>query len=112
MVENVFFALSELNGNKALGSNGFSLAFWQFCWDFVKDEVIVALRRVSSTTQGDCIKEIPFALLICDRDGDLREVKNLEALALEFGCKVRMLQSAYLGLPLGAQHKSVAVCDG
>ena len=40
MVENVFFALSELNGNKALGSDGFSLAFWQFCWDFVKDEVI------------------------------------------------------------------------
>ena len=42
----------------------------------------------------------------------VRRVKNLEALALEFGCKVRMLQSAYLGLPLGAQHKSVAVCDG
>ena len=31
MVEKVFFALSELNGNKALGSDGFSLAFRQFC---------------------------------------------------------------------------------
>ena len=39
-------------------------------------------------------------------------VENLEALALEFGCKVGRLPTSYLGLPLGAQHKSVAVWDG
>ena len=39
-VEEVSSALSELNGDKALGPDGFSLAFWQFCWDFVKDEII------------------------------------------------------------------------
>ena len=38
--------------------------------------------------------------------------KNLEVLALELGCKVGKLQSLYLGLPLGALHKSVAVWDG
>ena len=40
------------------------------------------------------------------------KVENLEALALEFGCKVGRLPTSYLGLPLGAQHKSVAVWDG
>ena len=30
-VEEVFLALSELNGDKALGPDGFPLAFWQFC---------------------------------------------------------------------------------
>ena len=39
-------------------------------------------------------------------------VENLEVLALEVGCKVGRLPSSYLGLPLGAHHKSVAVWDG
>ena len=38
--EEVFIALSGLNGNKAPGPDGFSLAFWLFSWDFVNDEVI------------------------------------------------------------------------
>ncbi|RVX10791.1 LINE-1 retrotransposable element ORF2 protein [Vitis vinifera] len=38
--DEVFLALSDLNGDKAPGPDGFSLAFWQFCWDFVKDEVL------------------------------------------------------------------------
>ena len=33
-------------------------------------------------------------------------VENLEVLSLELGCKVGMLPSSYLGLPLGAPHKS------
>ncbi|RVW88462.1 putative ribonuclease H protein [Vitis vinifera] len=39
-MEEVSLALSDLNGDKAPGPDGFSLAFWQFCWDFVKDEII------------------------------------------------------------------------
>ncbi|RVW92453.1 hypothetical protein CK203_042697 [Vitis vinifera] len=35
-VEEVFLAFSELNRDKAPSPDGFSLAFWQFCWDFVK----------------------------------------------------------------------------
>ena len=27
-------------GTRPPGPDGFSLAFWQFCWDFVKDEVL------------------------------------------------------------------------
>ncbi|RVX17120.1 putative ribonuclease H protein [Vitis vinifera] len=38
-------------------------------------------------------------------------VENLETLALEAGCKVGRLPSSYLGIPLGANHKSVAVWD-
>ena len=39
-VDEVFSALSDLNGDKAPGPEGFSLAFWQFYWDFVKDKVM------------------------------------------------------------------------
>lgn len=37
--EEVFIALSDFNGDKALGLDGFSMAFWQCCWDFVKEKV-------------------------------------------------------------------------
>ena len=39
-------------------------------------------------------------------------VENVELLDLELGYKVEALPSTYLGLPLGALHKSVAVWDG
>ncbi|RVW45049.1 rRNA-processing protein UTP23-like [Vitis vinifera] len=39
-LEEMFSALSVLNGDKAPGPDGFSFAFWQFCWDFVKVEVM------------------------------------------------------------------------
>ena len=35
--EEVFNALSTLNGDKAPGPDGFSMAFWQCCWDVVKE---------------------------------------------------------------------------
>ena len=39
-------------------------------------------------------------------------VENVEDLVLELGCKVGPQPSSYLGLPLVAAHKSVAVWDG
>ncbi|RVW38691.1 hypothetical protein CK203_077479 [Vitis vinifera] len=39
-------------------------------------------------------------------------VENVELLALELGYKVGALPSTYLGLSLGAPHKSMAVWDG
>ena len=39
-------------------------------------------------------------------------MENAEALAADLGCKVGSLPSSYLGLPLGAPHRSVAVWDG
>ena len=38
-------------------------------------------------------------------------VDNLDALAAELGCRIGHLPTTYLGLPLGATHKSVAIWD-
>ena len=38
--EEVHIALSDLNGEKALGSDGFTAAFWQFSWDIVKPYIM------------------------------------------------------------------------
>ena len=39
-VHEVFAALSDLNGDKAPGPDGFPIAFWLFSWDFVTEEVM------------------------------------------------------------------------
>ena len=44
MEEEVFGVLLGCNGDKALGPDGFSMAFWQFAWDFVKDNVMRFFR--------------------------------------------------------------------
>ena len=36
----VFATLSNLGKDKALGSDGYTMAFWLFCWDVVKVEVL------------------------------------------------------------------------
>ncbi|RVX07561.1 Transposon TX1 uncharacterized 149 kDa protein [Vitis vinifera] len=36
--EEIHFALMEMKGDKAPGPDGFTVAFWQACWDFVKEE--------------------------------------------------------------------------
>ena len=38
--EEIWSAISGLNGDKAPGPDGFPLAFCSFCWDFVNDEVL------------------------------------------------------------------------
>ena len=42
--EEVFGTLLDLNGDKVPGPDGFSMAFWQFSWSFLKEEVMGSLR--------------------------------------------------------------------
>ncbi|RVW33333.1 putative ribonuclease H protein [Vitis vinifera] len=151
--DEVFLALSDLNGDKAPGPDGFSLAFWQFCWDFVKDEVLgffkefyergrqildAALVANEGLRQGDPLSPYLFVLgmealssLInrAVRGGFLsgcriggREGVGIQVTHLLFADDTLVfcddsramgsLPSTYLGLPLGASHKSVKVWDG
>ncbi|KAJ9676862.1 hypothetical protein PVL29_022056 [Vitis rotundifolia] len=36
----ILMALRDMNGDKAPGPDGFTMAFWQFCWEFVKEEIL------------------------------------------------------------------------
>ncbi|RVW44115.1 Transposon TX1 uncharacterized 149 kDa protein [Vitis vinifera] len=41
--EEIFAALSSCCGDKAPGPDGFTMAFWLFCWDVVKSEILGAV---------------------------------------------------------------------
>ncbi|KAL6319524.1 hypothetical protein AAG906_014200 [Vitis piasezkii] len=187
--EEVFSALSDLNGDKTLSLDGFSLSFWQFCWDFVKYKVMGFLKEFPEQSRfigwiSWCISTATFSILTNGtptrffnssrgpRQGDPLSpylfVIDIEALSrLIFravrgerylsGCRINgisgngvlvshllfaddtlvfceasqyqmtylscllmwfevisvgRLPTSYLGLSLGAHHKSVAIWDG
>ncbi|RVW88357.1 LINE-1 retrotransposable element ORF2 protein [Vitis vinifera] len=45
MEEEVHSALMDMNGDKAPGPDGFTGAFWKFCWEFVKEEVLEMFKE-------------------------------------------------------------------
>ena len=38
--DEIHAALMEMNGDKAPGPDGFTMAFWQSCWEFIKEEIL------------------------------------------------------------------------
>ena len=45
MEEEVHSALMDMNGDKAPRPDGFTGAFWQLCWEFVKEEVLEMFKE-------------------------------------------------------------------
>ena len=43
--DEVHSALMDMNGDKAPGPDGFMVAFWQCCWEFVKEEVLEMFKE-------------------------------------------------------------------
>ncbi|RVW16447.1 Transposon TX1 uncharacterized 149 kDa protein [Vitis vinifera] len=44
--EEIFAALMDMNGDKAPGLDGFTVAFWQACWDFAKEEIVELFKEL------------------------------------------------------------------
>ena len=77
--EEVLSALSDLNGDKAPGPNGFPLSFWQSYWEFVKEEVMGFLKEFHE--HGRFVKSLnsTFLVLIPKKAGveDLRDFRPI-----------------------------------
>ena len=83
-VEEVSSALSELNGDKALGPDGFSLAFWQFCWDFVKDEIMSFFKDFFE--RGKLIRSLNTTFLVLiPKKGEAEDLSDFRPISLVGG---------------------------
>ena len=75
----VFSALSDWNGDKASDLDGFSLSFWQFSWDCVKEEMIGFLKEFHE--HGRFVRSLnsTFLVLIPKNPGaeELRDFKSI-----------------------------------
>ena len=78
----VHSALLEMNGDKAPRPDGFTMAFWQSCWDFVKDEILEMFKEFHE--QSSFLKSLnnTFLILIPKKGGaeDLGDFRPISLL--------------------------------
>ena len=82
--DEVFSAFSSLGGDKAPSPEGFTLAFWQKCWDVVKDEV---LGFFGDFYELSCFKRslnATFVVLV-PKKGGAKELKDFRPINLVGG---------------------------
>ena len=73
--DGVLSDLSSLCGDKAPSLDGFTMAFWQFCWDIVKNEVMAFFMEFHDTGHFERSLNVTFIVFIPKKQGveDLKD---------------------------------------
>ncbi|RVW26396.1 Transposon TX1 uncharacterized 149 kDa protein [Vitis vinifera] len=84
--EEIYAALSSCCGDKALGSDGFTMAFWLCCWDVVKSEILELFREFHLHGTFQRSLNSTFLLLIPKKEGaeDLRDFRPISLVGTSF----------------------------
>ncbi|KAJ9707979.1 hypothetical protein PVL29_000172 [Vitis rotundifolia] len=80
--EEIHLALMEMNGDKAPGPDGFTVGFWQTCWDFVKEEVVELFKEFYEHRSFAKCLNTTFLVLIPKKGGaeDLGDFRPISLL--------------------------------
>ena len=77
----VFSALLDLNGDKALGPDGFTVALWQFNWNIVKKDVMDFFKDFHQ--QGRFVKSLNSTFLVLIQKKEKAEdIKDFKPISL------------------------------
>ncbi|KAJ9697075.1 hypothetical protein PVL29_009023 [Vitis rotundifolia] len=77
----VFVALSDLGKDKAPGPDGFTMAFWLFCWDVVKAEIMGFFRDFYDRDRFVKSLNATFLVLV-PKKGDAEDLKDFRPISL------------------------------
>ncbi|KAL6336179.1 hypothetical protein AAG906_011061 [Vitis piasezkii] len=77
-----FLNSMEMNGDKAPGPDGFTMAFWQSCWDFLKEEVVELFKEFYDQKSFSKSLNTTFLVLIPKKGGveDLGDFRPISLL--------------------------------
>ncbi|RVW34823.1 Transposon TX1 uncharacterized 149 kDa protein [Vitis vinifera] len=79
--EEVFATLTILGKDKAPSPDGFTMAFWLFCWDVVKIEIVGFLREFHE--RGRFVKSLNATFLVLvPKKGDAEDLKDFRPINL------------------------------
>ncbi|KAJ9681586.1 hypothetical protein PVL29_020449 [Vitis rotundifolia] len=79
--EEVLAALSDLGKDKAPGSNGFTMAFWLFCWDILKTEIVGFFKEFHE--RGRFVKSLNATFLVLvPKKGGAENLKDFRPISL------------------------------
>ena len=73
-----------MDGDKAPSPDGFSMAFWQFSWDFLKNDVMGFFREFYEHKKFVRNLNTTFLVLI-PKKGDAEDLKDLKPISLVGG---------------------------
>ncbi|RVX16394.1 LINE-1 reverse transcriptase-like [Vitis vinifera] len=81
-MEEIHSALMDMNGDKAPGPDGFTGAFWQTCWEFVKEEIMDLFKEFFVQKSFAKSLNTTFLVLIPKKGGaeDLGEFRPISLL--------------------------------
>ena len=79
--EEVFEVIHECNGDKAPGSDGFSMAFFKSCWGVLKSEIMAVFHNFHSQAVFEKSLNASFLALI-PKKVDAVEVKDFRPISL------------------------------
>ncbi|RVX03380.1 DEAD-box ATP-dependent RNA helicase 28 [Vitis vinifera] len=80
--EEIHSVLMEMNGDKAPGPDGFTVAFWQTCWEFVKEEIVDLFKEFYDQRSFAKSLNTTFLVLIPKKGGaeDLGDFRPISLL--------------------------------
>lgn len=92
-VEEVQTAVFGLNGDKAPGPDEFTLAFWKFCWDIVKHEVMGFFAEFHSSDCFERSLNSTFIVLIPKKGGtdNLKDFRPISLVGSLYKILVKVL---------------------
>ncbi|RVX06605.1 LINE-1 reverse transcriptase-like [Vitis vinifera] len=79
--EEILGALMEMRGDKAPGPDGFTMAFWQECWEFVKEEVVDLFKEFFEYGSFSKCLNTTFLVLI-PKKGDAEDLGDIRPISL------------------------------
>ncbi|RVW27722.1 Transposon TX1 uncharacterized 149 kDa protein [Vitis vinifera] len=79
--EEIHSALMEMNGYKAPGPDGFTMAFWQYCLDFVKEEIMDLFKEFFDKKSFAKSLNTTFLVLI-PKKGGAKDLGNFRSISL------------------------------
>ena len=94
--EEIRSALMEMNGDKAPCLDGFTVAFWQTCWDFVKGEILELFKEFYD--QSSFIKSLNITfLVVIPKKGGAEDLGDFRPISL-LGGLYKLLAKVLAGL--------------
>ncbi|KAJ9708014.1 hypothetical protein PVL29_000195 [Vitis rotundifolia] len=93
--DEIFAALSSCCGDKAPGPDGFTMAFWLFCWDVVKPEILGLFREFYLHGKFQRSLNSTFLLLIPKKEGaeDLKDFRPISLVGSAYKLLAKVLSN-------------------
>ena len=111
----VLAALRAMNGDKALGPNGFTIAFWQSSWEVVKNDVMRMFKEFHDS--GKLVKSLnnSFIVMIPKKGGakDLKDFRPISPMGSIYKLLAKVLANRLkrvMGKLVNRAHNAFVEC--